>query len=151
MEPEGRDSAAPMGPRPRQQAAIPANEWFSGHRYAERQHVHFPVEIQGGSLTLHGVAVDLSASGILVGVPVAGLTGVTGRTDLLGIYVMLHHTWEDGVQVQIPGHGSLGRAFVARIVASPQGPREVLLGLRFQNPLPTEAVSRWFHGHHAPG
>lgn len=141
----------PTGPRPRRAASIPEGEWFSGHRYAERRHVHFPVELRGAALTLHCIALDISASGMMVGVPVTSLVGASGRTDLLSVYVTLHHTWEDGVTVAIPGHGTVGKAHLARIVAPPANASEVHLGLRFDNPLPTELVNRWAHGHHAPG
>lgn len=151
MESEGRESAEPAGRGPRRSAAIPVDQWFAGHRHAERRHVRFPVEMSGASLTLHGTALDLSASGILVGVPMSSLLGKSHRTDLLGVYVTLHHTWDDGIGVSVPGHGAIGRARVARIVAGSDESRpEVLLGLRFEQPLPSAFMDRWSHRQNAP-
>ena len=147
MEPEGRESEE-RGGRPGRRTAVPVDEWFAGHRHAERHHVRFPVEMRGASLTLHGTALDLSSSGILVGVPVSALVGKTPRTDLLAVYVTLHHAWGDGVAVSIPGHGAVGRARVARIVAGHGAPQdEILLGLRFEEPLPTTFMGRWSPRH----
>ena len=117
--------------------------YFSGKRDAIRTYKFLNIEMQGGHGNFHGMAIDISRSGMLVRIMDPRFAGADEMEHLMPYTARVWYHFEGGFFASFSDTGVTARGEVVRVTGyCGRGNSLILIGCRFTTPLAEDDCER---------